>query len=289
MCNSCLKHGTAGKWYLKAENYSNEIVEKYDLRDFLKEQYKNFEQMSVRKVHGFNAVGLGYKLQMPIIGRVVKHFAESMTHSRKPPRNPFIAEGHIGQVIPLHDAIAILETCAVEPIIEKNCMCRYMTRGIKEACCINFGVMSEIIDELPRFIPEKDKYFLTRQQAVERFTEHNQKGYIGSIWFAPYPYINNLCSCANPECAGIRPRLDFGINSIYKSEYIIDVHQDNCKGCKKCVATCQFAALAYNHSLEQVVVDYEKCFGCDVCIHGCPTDALYLTPRKEIPSFAGRY
>jgi len=149
--------------------------------------------------------------------------------------------------------------------------------------------MSEIIDELPRFIPEKDKYFLTRQQAVERFTEHNQKGYIGSIWFAPYPYINNLCSCANPECAGIRPRLDFGINSIYKSEYIIDVHQDNCKGCKKCVATCQFAALAYNHSLEQVVVDYEKCFGCDVCIHGCPTDALYLTPRKEIPSFAGRY
>ena len=49
--------------------------------------------------------------------------------------------------------MAILEKCAAEPIIEKNCMCRYMTRGIKESCCINFGVMSEIIDKLPRFIP----------------------------------------------------------------------------------------------------------------------------------------
>ena len=132
-------------------------------------------------------------------------------------------------MVPLEDAEAILAHCAAEPIIEKNCMCRYMSRGVKEACCINFGVMSEIIDKLPRFVPEKEKYHLTREEAVARFREHNTKGYIGTIWFGPYPYINNLCSCASPECAGIRPRVDFGIKSIYKAEYLIDLNEGACR------------------------------------------------------------
>lgn len=284
-----MKHGAGGKWYLNAEHYSHSIVEKYNLRDFLMEQYKNFEQMSVRKVHGFNAVGLGYKLRIPIIGRLIKNTAEKMLHSTKAPTNPFKAEGHIGQVVPLEDAIAILEHCAAEPIIEKNCMCRYMSRGIKEACCINFGVMSEIIDKLPRFIPEKEKYFLTRSQAIDRFKEHNKKGYIGTIWFGPYPYINNLCSCANPECAGIRPRIDFGIKSIFKAEYIIHFHDDLCTGCRSCVNYCQFGALAYNRSLKRITVDYKKCFGCGVCRQACAQGALHMIPRDEHPGFDGQY
>ncbi len=288
MCEACLRHGTAGKWYLNAENYSNEIVEKYNLRDFLMEQYLNFEQMSVRKVGGMNAVGLGYKLQMPLIGKVVKHFAENVVHSQRPPKNPLQAEGHIGQVIPLDDGIAILETCAAEPIILKNCMCRYMSRGIKEACCINFGVMSEIVDKLPRFIPDDDKYFLTREQAIEKLAEFNKKGYIGSIWYAPYPYINNLCSCANPECAGLRPRVDFDMKSVYKSEYIIETQHDNCKGCKKCVAMCQFKAISYNITIKKAVIDRAKCFGCGVCIHACKNEALYLRPRDEVPRYKER-
>ena len=49
MCDLCMKHGAGGKWYLNARHYSNEIVERYGLRDFLMEQYKNFEQVSMRK------------------------------------------------------------------------------------------------------------------------------------------------------------------------------------------------------------------------------------------------
>jgi ferredoxin len=289
MCDLCMKHGAGGKWYLNAEHYSNRIAERYNLRDFLLEQYKNFEQISVRKVHGFSAVGLGYKLRIPIIGRIIKRTAEKLVHSTRPPTNPFRPEGHIGQVVPLEDAAAILETCAAEPIIEKNCMCRYMSRGIKEACCINFGVMSEIVDRLPRFIPEKDKYHLTRKEAVERFTAHNKRGYIGTIWFGPFPYINNLCSCATPECAGIRPRVDYGIKSIYKSEYIACVDPDACTGCRACVAMCQFRAIGYDHALKRITIDYEKCFGCGVCRHACMQNALSLSPRDELEGFSGNY
>jgi ferredoxin len=284
-----MKHGAGGRWYLNAEHYSNNIAEKYDLRDFLMEQYRNFEQISVRKVHGFSAVGLGYKLRMPLIGRIVKYTAERMLHSTRPPTNPFRAEGHIGQVVPLEDAIAILEQCAAEPLIEKNCMCRYMSRGIKEACCINFGVMSEIVGKLPRFIPEKDRFFLTRTQAVERFTAHNKKGYIGTIWFGPFPYINNLCSCANPECAGIRPRFEYGIKSIYKAEYIVDYFPEKCTGCGACESRCQFGALTLDRAAKKAAVDRTKCYGCGVCRHACKSGALYLQPREECPGFEKDY
>jgi len=289
MCDYCTKHGAGGKWYLNAKNYSNEVAEEYDLKEFLMEQYKNFEQIPARKVYGFSAAGLGYNLQIPIIGRVVKHLAEKMLHSEKAPTNPFKAEGHMGQVVPLDDAIAILETCAVEPIIEKYCMCRYMHRGIKDACCINFGVMSEIIEKLPRFVPVKEKFHLTREEAIQRFTEHNKKGYIGTIWYGPFPYINNLCSCETPECAGIRPRLDFGIKSIYKAEYVIDIQQDLCQGCKACVSRCQFGALKHSASLKRVFIDHAKCYGCGLCIHACKQDALRLVPRDEFPGLKGKY
>jgi len=212
-----------------------------------------------------------------------------MLRSTKPPNNPFKAEGHIGQVVPLEDAIAILRNCAAEPIIEKNCMCRYMTRGIKEACCINFGVMSEIIDKLPRFIPEKDKYHITREEAVKRFIQHNNKGYIGTIWFGPFPYINNLCSCENPECAGLRPRLDFGINSIYKAEYVIQKDSERCSACGKCISQCPFKAIEYDRENKRIIIDIEKCFGCGVCRHVCPDNALFLTPRENIPQTYGKY
>ncbi|MHA1210951.1 MAG: ATP-binding protein [Candidatus Heimdallarchaeota archaeon] len=226
---------------------------------------------------------------MPIVGRVVKHFADKMMLSTKPPTNPFQAEGHTGQVIPLDDAIAILEHCAVEPIIQKYCMCRYMSRGDKDACCINFGVMSEIIDKLPRFIPVKEKFQLTREEAIERFTEHNKKGYIGTIWYGPYPYINNLCSCANPECHGIKPRLEFGIPSVFKAEYIVDVTPELCTGCRLCVERCQFMAIKYDTVERTVVVDKDRCFGCGVCLHVCRYDALRIYPRNDFPELSGKY
>lgn len=289
MCQTCMKHGAGGKWYLNARHYSEEIARKYNLREFLLEQYKNFEQLPVRKVNGFDPANLGYTLRVPIVGRLVKRMAERMLHSERPPTNPFQAEGHIGQVVPLEDGVAILQNCAAEPIIEKNCMCRMMSRGEKEACCINFGVMSEIIDKLPRFIPEKSKYHLSRDEAVHRFTEHNRKGYIGTIWFGPFPYINNLCSCQNPECAGLRPRVDFGITSCHKAEYVLDLEEARCRACGACVTRCPFDALALDQKSGRIALDVQKCWGCGVCRHVCSTGALSLVPREDVPAVAGKY
>jgi NAD-dependent dihydropyrimidine dehydrogenase PreA subunit len=275
---------------MNARNYqADQISTEEDMTNYLTEQWMNFEQVFIRKIAGFSSKDLGYKLKIPIVGRILRWKAEQMIHSEKKNRNAKRADGHFGQVIPLEDAKIIMAQLAAEPIICNYCMCRWMQRKEKEAVCINFGLLSGVLEKLPRFIPQDRVYRIDRDTAMQKLEEFNKKGYIASVWFQPVPYINAICSCESPECGGLTLRTNFGLNAIYKAEYIIQLDQDKCQGCKQCVAMCQFNAIRYIPSLGRVIIDYDKCFGCGICRHACKNDALKLIPREEYPGFDGTY
>jgi len=284
-----MKHGAGGKWYMNAKNYSNELADRLNLQEYLADQWRFFENVYIRKISGFTSVGLGYKLKMPIIGRIIRWNAEKMIHSESKNRKAVRADGHFGQVIPVEEGKIILGKLAAEPIIENYCMCRWMQRGMKELCCINFGVLSGVIEKLPRFIPKDTKVRLSREEAIERLEQHNRKGYVSSVWFQPVPYINAICSCEVPECGGLRLRNDFGLMTVYKSEYIMSVDIAKCQRCLTCIPRCQFGALRYIPSLDRITVDPNKCFGCGVCRHGCKFNALELIPKEDVPRLKGQY
>lgn len=290
MCDWCTKHGDGKKWYMNSKNYFADVIsDEEDMKGYLEEQWMNFEQVFIRKIMGFSSKNLGYKLKMPIIGRLLRWKAENMIHSEKEGRNPVRADGHFGQVIPLEDGQAILSELAQDPLICNYCMCRWMQRGEKERVCINFGALSGIIEKMPRFIPKEGTVRIDREEAMDILEKNNKKGYIASVWFQPVPYINAICSCESPECGGLTLRNNFGLDAVYKAEYIIDLDQDKCQGCKQCVSLCQFNAIRYIPSLERVIIDYDKCFGCGVCRHACKNGALNLIPREEFPGFNGEY
>ncbi len=289
MCKWCFKHGVGQKWYMNAKNYSDQLAKEIDAEEYLTEQWQNFENVFIRKISGFSSIGLGYKLRMPLIGKVIRWAVERMIHGTVRHRKAFRADGHFGQVIPIEDAKIIISELAAEPIIENYCLCRYMQRGVKEVCCINFGVLSGIIEKLPRFIPKDRVVRISREEAMERLEQHSKNGYIQSVWYQPVPYINAICSCESTYCGAMRLRQDFDLMVMSKSEYIINLNQDNCQGCKLCIAQCQFKALRYNPSLKRVTVDYNKCVGCGVCRHACQYDVLTLIPRDEFPGFMGHY
>ncbi|MCS7096734.1 MAG: 4Fe-4S binding protein [Nitrososphaerota archaeon] len=289
MCKWCMRHGAGGKWYLNARNYSNELAESMNLQAYLEEQWKNFEQVYIRKIMGISSIDLGNKLKMPIIGRILRWSVERMIHSESLNRNPVRADGHFGQVIPIEEAKLIMMNLAAEPIIKNYCMCRMMQKGLKDACCINFGLLSSVIEKLPRFIPENSKLHITREEAVEALKEQNLKGRIATVWFQPVPYINAICSCEVPQCGGLRLRMDFGLYTVYKAEYVAEVNSDLCQGCRSCISRCQFNALRYSPTLERVIIDPIKCFGCGLCRDVCPQKAIILTPREEHPGLKGKY
>lgn len=274
---------------MNAKNYSDQLAKDLNAEEYLTEQWRNIEQIFIRKIFGFSTIGLGYKLKMPLIGRIIRSRAEKMIHSEKKNRVAVRSEGHFGQAIPLEDAKIIISELAAEPIIQNYCVCRLMQRGIKDACCINFGVLSGIIEKLPRFIPENTKIRLDRDEAIAEIEKHNKNGKIATVWFQPLPYISAICSCETPHCSGLRLRTDFGLHVVYKAEYVIQLDQNECQACKACIAMCQFGAINYSPTLKRVIVDQNKCFGCGLCRHACKHDALRLMPREEHPILKNKF
>ncbi len=199
MCKWCFKHGAGGKWYMNAKNYSDQLAKDLNLEDHLDEQWRTMEQIFIRKIKGFSSIGLGYKLKMPIIGRLIRAGAEAMIHSEKKNRKAFRADGHFGQVIPLEDGQIILSELAAEPLIENYCLCRLMQRNVKDRVCINFGYNASAIEKFPRFIPKERTVRIDRETAMQRLEEHNKKGYVATVCLQPVPNVCAICSCESPE------------------------------------------------------------------------------------------
>ncbi len=63
----------------------------------------------------------------------------------------------------------------------------------------------------------------------------------------------------------------------------VPVNNENCIGCRMCVASCPVNAIRSRLEETKVILetDFEKCTGCGVCVRICPTEVLILTPIEE--------
>ncbi|MHA1909652.1 MAG: indolepyruvate ferredoxin oxidoreductase subunit alpha, partial [Candidatus Thorarchaeota archaeon] len=283
------KHGAGGKWYLNARNYSEEVAKEGRVYEHLDLVYKKFEQAWSGRAKGLSIPGIGYKLRMPIIGRVIKSQMNKLLHNEGPKRSDNTVDGHFGQVLPVEEAKLILGNLAAEPMILSICPCRWTIRGKKEARCINFGPASDVIEKLPRFAPEGKNMRIDREQAIETVEQFKNEGNILSVYTHPVPNVSAICACDIKDCTGFFGRTRLGVYNLFKGEYVAKVTYDNCEGCKECIASCQLGAVHYSGARKQIVIDQSLCFGCGLCRDACEHDAVSLVPREEIPGLAGQY
>ena len=284
-----MKHGDGGKWYLNARNYSKELREDNRIIEHLEAVYKTFEQTWSGKYMGVPIPGLGYKLKLPIIGRVVKALVHRTIYNENENRSDSFTDGHFGQVIPLHEAKMILGNLAQEPMLQSYCACRWGIRGRKEARCINFGPVSDVIEKIPRFAPDKERMRIDREQAIEAVEQFNKDGNILSVYFHPIPLVSTICACDAKECAGLTAREQLGLVALFKGEYVAIVDRDECQVCGACISKCQVGAIDYDEAQKEVLIDIHRCYGCGVCGDNCEHEAIKLIPRDDILEVKGHY
>jgi NAD-dependent dihydropyrimidine dehydrogenase PreA subunit len=278
MCKYCTEYGDGHKWYLNPANYHDEL--------FGAEIHEGTVKMLGGA--GKNTFEVGAMAQTDIIASdlfntgYLNMAVENMT-------------AHGGQIVPLEDALKILDLCQ-EPFLLMHCGCRrYFGRSDVKRCLFFWPVTKTAIKERPW---EKDTEILTKEEAKNFERDCDKKGFLHSIWHAGVnsdgipPIV--MCHCTATDCVPTKFRIDYGImNSQRKGEYVSIVDPLRCKdGCKSypaCQHRCQFGAMKYSPVDRIMYVDPQLCFGCGLCRTACPTGAIRLADRTTFPSLVDNW
>ena len=286
MCEFCTKHGEGKKWYLQMKNYAEEL-----LHEELSSTQKEIVEATTR-LEWNNRFWENYVI--PAMGGVSKarEGLQGALPSTEPPEDePFAAETvedwkveHFGQVLPIEDVEKVVDM--VDSITRMACGCRFISIGkTDKRYCFGLGVDKwGILGKYPDAASSLE--VLEKAEAKRIFREYDEEGLMHSIWTGVTPYVVGICNCDRDCRAYERYFEKEGVLHFFRAEYICQVDWDLCTGCKSCMSQCQFGAQFYSSALSKVHIDPARCFGCGVCRAACPTEAITLLPREEVPEAA---
>ncbi len=278
MCEFCHKHGEGKKWYLRAENYSDDLLSDVRRRRFIERFFSAPEELQA---------GLERLEKLDRVPAFVRGaFVRALSNRQK--------RDHYGQVVPIEDLERILEFA--NTIVRLPCICRKLTLGKEKRYCYGLSVspgggeLSRIIAGLDHSIyegPDTSGFeVLSRAQALESFRDHEREGLCHTVWTFRTPFIGGLCNCDRSDCIAMKATVTHEFPVMFRAEYAATIDPEKCSGCRQCMKVCQFGAIAYSAAEKKSVVDARRCFGCGICRASCSREAVSLLERASVPACA---
>ena len=265
MCEFCTQHGEGEKWYLSMANYSRDLMEQQNRREYAAEFLNGFDRRvpgSLQKLDMIRRTPL-MKLARPVL-----------THFQK--------QDHYGQVVPIEDVERIFKL--VEGAVRLPCICRRVTTGNMNArYCYGLTLDRQLMDSLDDSFSLET---LTKEEALDSIRKLDREGLVHSVWTFKTPFIGGLCNC-DQDCMAYRithARKDYPV--MFRAEWVAEVSMDACNGCRLCMRQCQYGAIRYSSNNKKVIVDPTACYGCGICRSLCNKDAISLTPRVNVKEAA---
>ena len=274
MCEFCHQHGDGKKWYLKAEHYSEELLNNLERRRYLQDFSKLGNLQGAQVEAGFQKA-----MRSPAwLRKLIYYFREKRQR-----------RDHFGQVVPLEDLAQVMDLA--NSIVRVPCICRKMNKGRTDAeYCFGMGLdAGKMLDFQDAFLeafqlgPE-DVHFdrLSKAEALDLHRGFEKQGLIHTIWTFKTPFIGGVCNCDRADClAMLSYRYNF--HAFFRGEYVAEVHSDDCTGCRACHSQCQFGAIGFSVMDQKTFIDPVRCYGCGICRSACEMEAIHLTPRNEHP------
>ncbi len=278
MCEFCLKHGEGRKWYLQAQNYSEDLLSDGRRREFIGHFFR--EPRSLKKnTRRLEALDRAPKQVRDMVIRAVSRRQKKV---------------HFGQVLPIEDVGRILEF--TNSVVRVECICRHVTLGKEKRYCYgvsmgpNGGRMAEILRGLDgSFLNGPNTAGLesiTREEALGAMRDHEREGLCHTVWTFHTPFIGGICNCDRSDCLAMRTTVTHGVPVMFRAETIASVDPDLCTGCRQCMRVCQFGAVAYSAADRKARIDHRWCYGCGVCRSQCAKGAIRLESRSSVPAAA---
>ncbi|MGA8572222.1 MAG: 4Fe-4S binding protein [Desulfobaccales bacterium] len=274
MCEFCHQHGDGQKWYLKAENYSQELLDNLERRRYLEEEFSRIGVQGAEMEAGFQKA-----MRAPAwLRQLIYYFREKRQR-----------RDHFGQVVPLEDLSQVMDLAA--SIVRIPCVCRKINKGKTDAgYCFGLGLDAE---KMLGFQEAFLKTFrtgptdarvdrLSKAEALDLHRGFEKQGLIHTIWTFKTPFIGGLCNCDRADCLAMLS-YQYNFHAFFRGENVAQVNSDACVGCRECQSMCQFGAMGFSVVDQKSCIDPIRCYGCGICRSACEMDAISLTPRKEHP------
>lgn len=101
--------------------------------------------------------------------------------------------------------------------------------------------------------------------------------------------VSFICNCCGCCCEALTSARKLGfLNTVFTTNYIPEVSEENCNGCGKCVSLCPVESMSLVSANDPTAplgkkarLNNETCLGCGVCVTGCRKDALKLKSREK--------
>ncbi len=276
MCEFCHKHGEGKKWYLRAQNYSEDLLSDLKRREFIQDFFSRPEHLGEG---GSTREGQ----------RHLPSFVRSVINLRAMNRQK---KYHYGQVVPIEEVERIFGF--VNSVVRLPCICRQITVGSEQRYCYGVSMVPQQQSQFAQILRAIDARYLTgpdtgglealsKEEALASLRELEKKGLCHTVWTFMAPFIGGICNCDRSDCGAMRATVTEGFPVMFRAEYVAEVKPDECNGCRQCMRGCQFGAMGYSIAHEKVIIDPRRCYGCGVCRASCTKNAIVLNERSSIP------
>jgi len=163
MCEFCHKHGEGKKWYLRAQNYSEDLLSDIKRARFIEDFFAHPEKIAKGDLKAEDL--------MKAPERVRKIMGKMITRSSM--------KEHFGQVVPIEDIKKILDITT--SIVRLECICRRTSVGPEQRFCYGLSLMPrggrlvEIVNRIdPAYLKgpnDSDLEIMSREKTLSVFME----------------------------------------------------------------------------------------------------------------------